>query len=412
VPDHQTKRALRDDAPRADATNLRLVPATGPVPPVAQVRPRKQRDRRIDLFRGLALAMIFINHIPGTIYETLTSRNFGFSDAAEGFVFLSGTSAALAYAAGMSGPKLWPGVAKIWGRAWTLYLVHLLVTVWVIGIAAATMRFGGESGLLLADNIQYLFKDMAGVLTGLPLMTHQIGYVNILPMYAVLLLASPALIVAGAKAPLMTLAGSLALWLVAGLWMIDLPNFPTPGGWFLNPFSWQLLFVLGLLTGLALRRGERFVPRHPGLIALSVGMLILSLVWVKVPAFADHANAFLGKLSTMGVPSLVRNFDKTYLSVPRLAHALALIYLLTALPVVKTLSDSRWTEPLAQMGRVALPVFALGTILSFAARSAMAVWGDGPVVESALIGGGVLLLWAFAFCLERARGAARAGTGA
>lgn len=409
MPDTLTKRAP-GPAPRgADTVTLRLVQSgTDPAPPVSP-RPRKVRDRRIDMFRGLALAMIFINHVPGTVYEMATSRNFGFSDAAEGFVFLSGVSAALAYAAAMSGPKRWPGVSKIWGRAWTLYLVHLLVTVWVIGIAAATMRFGGESGLLLKDNIQYLFKDMAGVLAGLPLMTHQIGYVNILPMYAMLLLACPALILAGQRAPRVTLAGSVALWLAAGLWMVDLPNFPTPGGWFLNPVSWQLLFVLGLLTGLALRKGERFVPRHPALIGLAVGALVLSLIWVKVPAFAGSANAFLGKLSTLGVPSLVRNFDKTYLSVPRLAHALALIYLLTAMPVVRTIADSRWAEPLAQMGRVALPVFALGTILSFAARAVKEILGDGLVLDSALILGGVFALWAFAFCLERARLAAKAG---
>lgn len=409
MPDTLTKRAPGPVPRSADTVALRLVQPGSDPAPVAPPRPRKVRDRRIDMLRGIALAMIFINHVPGTVYEMATSRNFGFSDAAEGFVFLSGVSAALAYAAAMSGPKLWPGVSKIWGRAWTLYLVHLLVTVWVIGIAAATMRFGGESALLLKDNIQYLFKDMAGVLAGLPLMTHQIGYVNILPMYAMLLLACPVLILAGRRAPRLTLAASVALWLAAGLWMIDLPNFPTPGGWFLNPVSWQLLFVLGILTGLALRNGERFIPRHPALIGLAAGALILSLIWVKVPAFGASANTFLGKLSTLGVPSLVRNFDKTYLSVPRLAHALALIYLLTALPVVRTIADSRWAEPLAQMGRVALPVFALGTILSFAARAVKAVWGDSLVLDSALILGGVFVLWAFAFCLERARAAAKAG---
>ena len=55
------------------------------------------RDARLDMFRGLALIMIFVNHVPGTIYETYTSRNFGFSDAAEAFVFMSGMAAGLAY---------------------------------------------------------------------------------------------------------------------------------------------------------------------------------------------------------------------------------------------------------------------------------------------------------------------------
>ena len=363
------------------------------------------------MFRGLALAMIFINHAPGTIYENFTSRNFGFSDAAEGFVFISGTSAALAYAGALGSARLWPGIAKPWGRAWMLYLVHLMVTVWVIAIAAATLRFGGDTTLIAKDNVQYVFADLTGVLTGLPLMTHQIGYVNILPMYAILLLACPFLILAAGRAPLLTLAGSAALWLVSGLWSIDMPNFPTPGGWFLNPLSWQLLFVLGLLTGIRLRQGQRFVPRHPALIALSTLILVGSLIWLKVPAVASHANAFMGKLSTMGVPALVRDFDKTYLSTPRLAHALALIYLLTALPVVRRICDSRWVEPLAQMGRVALPVFALGTILSFAVRSFKAVTEAGVPLDSLYIAGGLLSMWVFAWTLEKSRALARATTG-
>lgn len=371
--------------------------------PTAPAPARKTRDRRIDVFRGIALAMIFINHVPGTIYETLTSRNFGFSDAAEAFVFISGVSAALAYAAIMAGPKLWPGVARIWARAWTLYLVHLLVTVWVIGISAATFRWGGDTTLMLRDNVQYLFKDMSGVLTGLPLMTHQVGYVNILPMYAVLLLACPALIIAGRSHPWLTLAGSVALWFLSGTIRLDLPNFPTPGGWFLNPLSWQLLFVLGLLTGLALRKGERFVPRHPALIALAVGVLVLSLVWIKVPDFADRANAVMGKLATLGLPMVIRDFDKTYLAVPRLFHALALIYLMSALPIVRHLSNSRWVEPLALLGRQALPVFALGSVLSFAARSVKLLAGDSFALDSALILSGLVLMYALAWAREKSR---------
>ena len=46
---------------------------------------RRPRDPRIDAFRGLALVMIFIDHMPGNPYEHYTLRNWGFSDAAEAF---------------------------------------------------------------------------------------------------------------------------------------------------------------------------------------------------------------------------------------------------------------------------------------------------------------------------------------
>ncbi|MDP2781934.1 OpgC domain-containing protein, partial [Devosia sp.] len=77
--------------------------AEGRAPDASPVAARQQlvspapRDLRLDMFRGVALVMIFINHVPGTLYESFTNRNFGFSDAAEAFVFMSGMAAGLAY---------------------------------------------------------------------------------------------------------------------------------------------------------------------------------------------------------------------------------------------------------------------------------------------------------------------------
>ena len=62
---------------------------------------RGQRDPRIDAFRGAALVMILIDHIPGNPYEALTLRNFGFSDAAEAFFVMSGVAAGIAYSGRM-----------------------------------------------------------------------------------------------------------------------------------------------------------------------------------------------------------------------------------------------------------------------------------------------------------------------
>ena len=82
----------------------------------AAVAPARARDLRLDVFRGLCLVMIYINHTPTTIYERWTSRNFGFSDAAEGFVLMSGIAAGLAYAPGLRERLNWPGVGRIWAR--------------------------------------------------------------------------------------------------------------------------------------------------------------------------------------------------------------------------------------------------------------------------------------------------------
>ena len=60
-----------------------------------------ERDLRLDLFRGLALWLIFLDHIPSNIVAWITIRNYGFSDATEIFIFISGYTAAFVYGRAM-----------------------------------------------------------------------------------------------------------------------------------------------------------------------------------------------------------------------------------------------------------------------------------------------------------------------
>lgn len=364
----------------------------------------KQRDGRIDVLRGLALVMIFINHVPGTAFEHLTNRNFGFSDAAEAFVMISGISAALAYSGAMERGPLWPGIAKIWRRAWTLYLVHLFLSFWAIAIVFATWRFGGSITLALKDNFQHLLSDPYGVLIGVPTLGHQFGYVNILPMYAVLLLATPVLLMAGSRWPLRTLAASVALWLMAGTYRLDLPAYPLPGGWFFNPLAWQLLFVTGLLTGLAMKRGARFVPIWRPLTILCWGFVLLAVVWLKWSTLGGFMNRNLGWASVNGVPWLFVAFDKTYVSLPRLLHVLALAYAVSTIPGFRRFADNPVVAPFAVMGRQALPVFAMGTLLSFVARAIKEIaLVPSTGLDLALVSGGIIAMILFAAFLDRKR---------
>ena len=372
----------------------------------------QERDGRIDVLRGFALLTIFINHVPGTVFESFTTRNFGFSDAAEAFVMISGVSAALAYSGGLTHTPAWPGIAKVWRRAWTLYLVHLMLCFWAIAIVFGTWRFGGSIALAMKDNFQFLFSDPYGVLVGLPTLGHQFGYVNILPLYTVLLLAAPGLIMAARRWPGLTLAGSVTLWCVAGLERFDLPAYPLKGGWFFNPFSWQLLFVLGILTGLGMKRGERFVPVRRSLAIMAWGFLALSLIWLKWDALGTAINQALGWASVHGVPWLFVAFDKTYVSLPRLLHLVALAYAVSTLPWFRTFCDRPVMAPLAVLGRQALPVFALGTLLSFAARAVKEIAViPSATLDTALITGGAVAMVALAAFLDQKRRGQRKKTG-
>lgn len=380
-------------------------PPTDPPQMTSHAAPR---DHRIDVIRGLALAMIFINHVPGTVFERLTSRNFGFSDAAEAFVLLAGVSAALAYGRHFAAPPWWPGLTRVWSRAWTLYLVHLLVSLLALAVVAAMARYGGSARMMLRDNFQALHHDPAGVFIGLPTMLHQFGYVNILPLYVLLILAAPGALWLGLRRPGWLLALSVGLWVVAGTMRINLITYPGLNGWFLNPLAWQLLFVVGLLVGLRLKDDARLVPVHPVLVVAAAGYVLLALLWLKVPAVREVANSGMIWLSRLGAPRLITHFDKGYLEVPRLLHILSLAYLVSILPWLRQAAELSVFWPLKVMGRQALPVFALGTVLSFVARALRELWtleGYAPsyAFDAAIITGGLLLQVGFAALREHAK---------
>src|SRR5262249_51191711 len=87
--------------------------------------PSPARDIRLDLFRGLALWFIFLDHIPGNVASWITVRNFGFSDATELFVFISGYTAALVYGRTMREQGMVGTGARILKRAWQIYVAHI-----------------------------------------------------------------------------------------------------------------------------------------------------------------------------------------------------------------------------------------------------------------------------------------------
>lgn len=358
------------------------------------------RDPRLDFFRGVSLVMIYMNHVPGTFYENLTSRNYGLSDAAEGFVFMSGCAAALAY-----GPKIkdglnWPGIRKCWGRAWLLYLVHIFISAWAIAIAAgATLWFGG--GEMLKHNaFGPLTETPLAFLVGIATLGHQLGYVNILPMYAVLLLWAPFLIRLGQRNPMGLLAFTIGIWALSGWFGLDLPNYPFDGGWFFNPFSWQLLFSLGILTGLFLRRGERFVPVWKALIVPAVIWLVFCAFWAQSPDLQAQFGHVIWTILQYDVPRFLVDFDKTYVSGPRLTHFLALAYILSLPWLVPSIAASRVMKPIRTMGKQGLQVFALGTVLAIFSQAVKASHPGGFWQDTVLILGGLTVQWAFAAVRE------------
>ena len=85
------------------------------------------RDLRLDLFRGIALWLIFLDHIPSNLVAWGTIRNYGFSDATEIFVFVSGYTAAFVYGKEMRERGFIIAGAHILRRAWQIYVAHVFL---------------------------------------------------------------------------------------------------------------------------------------------------------------------------------------------------------------------------------------------------------------------------------------------
>ncbi|MBB3611629.1 OpgC domain-containing protein [Rhizobium sp. BK602] len=355
------------------------------------------RDTRLDVLRALALITIFINHVPGQFFEHLTTKNFGFSDAAEAFVLISGISVGLAY-----GTRFKPGnrLSIAWKavkRAFTLYTAHMITTFITLVLFISGAWIFRQVGLLCEVNILAVLMDPAKGVPALLMLGHQIGYNNILPMYGALFLMLPLMLVLEAKSPLLLLALSCGVWLLAGIYQIAPHTTLLEGFWFLNPLSWQFLFVIGFVCVMHVKRGGR-IGYNPILFTLSLAYVLLSFIWVT-----DKLWVLGDQLAALGLPTVITGFDKTFLSLPRLLHVLALAYLILCMPSVSRLLRRPENHPLAIFGRHSLSIFVAGTILAMAGQVILYVTEKDPAVGGAYVLVGIVAQFAYAYYLEHRR---------
>src|SRR6478735_9429114 len=117
--------ALPPLAGAADAIAQAAAPAAVLAPAVSLSS--NERELRLDLFRGLALWLIFIDHVSPDLLTWFTIRNYGFSDAAEIFIFISGYTAAFVYGRAMLKSGFVVASARILKRVWQIYAAHILL---------------------------------------------------------------------------------------------------------------------------------------------------------------------------------------------------------------------------------------------------------------------------------------------
>lgn len=364
-------------------------------PADGMARPAGGRDARIDVVRGLALLIIFINHMPGNVVSAYMPHSYGFSDAADIFVLLAGVSAALAYGGVIEKRGLSLAALKLGGRIWTLYIAHIAVFVLVCGVVATAVTQTQNPLYIETINIQPFFRDTGEALIGALTLTYQPSYLDILPLYIVLLALFPAIYYAVRISPLLTLAISLAIWQAAVALELNLPN-GGAGVWFFNPFAWQVVFTVGIIIGRAAQLGVA-APR---------------LLWLDVAAVAFLVFAWAVKISTgnpTGIGALNDWFDsvqlgsdKTNLAWTRLMHIGALAWLaIRWLPCGAAMAKPALGRALASAGQNSLHVFCVGIVLSIIGQIVLAETSFALSVQllictagiSILTGLGIFLSW-------------------
>ncbi len=335
--------------------------ASGPVRPAPRTGTSAARDLRLDLFRGLALWLIFLDHIPSNVVSWVTLRNYGFSDATEIFVFISGYTAAFVYGRAMRERGFIIAGARILRRAWQVYGAHIfLFMVYMAEIAWVASSFDNP---LYAEemNILDFLKQPDVTIIQAMLLKFKPANMDVLPLYIVLLVGFPPLLWLLLRRPALALAGSVSLYALCWHFDWNMPAYPN-GQWLFNPFAWQLLFVFGAwcATG-GSQRIAGVIRSRVVLTAAAVYLVFafcITLTWY-FPRFAHFIPKWLAEF--------MYPIDKTNLDVLRLAHFLALAVLIVRFVPVDW-PPLKWPllRPGIVCGQHSLEIFCLGVFLAFA----------------------------------------------
>jgi hypothetical protein len=346
----------------------------------------------IDFWRGFALVSIFINHVPGIYYSKFTHANISISDSADLFVFLAGWS--LRYVVGSERRKVstYHLVLRLGARAFTIYAAQILITMLAVAMLAAAAIILNNPLILEWHNAAAVFHDPVTTHIGLALITHQLGYFDILPLYVALMLMAPAFAVIDRYAPNWLLPLSVALYCAVLTFRLNPPSWPVAGGWFFNPLAWQLLFVLGFVlardagVGAFVRRNIVWF-RLAAIPILLGGLLITYGYWWPDP-------------TTLPQPRLFFLVSKTYISPIRLLQFLALVAVFSMLyPYIRMLWAGL-TDFLSLLGRNSLQVFCVSSLLSLAGQITRFVYRGYISVDTVVVIVGILIMALTAWLTE------------
>jgi hypothetical protein len=386
---------------RIGAVALEPPPAAASDPSAGKKQPREfalaatavptSRDLRLDLFRGIALWLIFLDHIPSNIVNWITIRNYGFSDATEIFIFISGYTAAFVYGRAMleRGPIV--ASARILRRTWQIYVAHIfLFAIYMAEIAYVQQSFVNPVYAEEMNALDFMQRPDETIIQALLLKFKPVN-MDVLPLYIVLLLLFPPVLWLLQRSASAALGVSVAIYALSWQFNWNIAAYPT-GEWYFNPFAWQLLFVFGAWCALGGADRLSHALRSPATTSIAIAYLMfafaITLTW--------HAPR-LGYYVPRWMSEWMYPIDKTNLDVLRFAHFLALAAVVVRfIPQDWPALKSKVLRPAILCGQHSLEIFCLGVFLAFAGHFIMVEFYHGVAMQVAVSLVGVLVMIATA----------------
>ena len=351
----------------------------------------RERDLRLDFCRGLALIVIFIDHVPDNPLSNWTLKNFAFCDAAEVFVLISGIASYLAYG-GRLEREGFAACAKAIGRRWLrVYLAHLLLFFLVASLIITASHYLHATDYVNWLNLDWLIEDPPRAITSALMLSYLPRLVDILPLYVILLAFAPVLIYLVKRDYRLLLLLSGMVYAVTWTWGLNLPA-GREREWYLDPFAWQFLYILGMVICHLGQTTPGKLQLGRFWLAAAIGFLVFASS-VVAPLNASHVSA--------PASFLVGLADKTFLAPLRVINLLALAYVFgwfvsPQSPWLKT----RLAQLVQTCGRHSLPVYFLGVMLSCAGYVVMQESSSGSFVTMMINLVGTVTLLSLATTLD------------
>jgi len=357
-----------------------------------------ERDVRLDLFRGVGLWMIFLDHIPHDVVSWLTLRNYGFSDAAEFFVFISGYLAGFIYGPIIKAGHFLSALKRLWKRAMEMYVAHIMLfLVFTAQIARTVRRFDNP---LYEDEFNvHNFLEHPDILIGQALtLRYKPVNLDVLPLYITLIATAPFMLWAMVRRPNLTLLASVVLYIFARIFDWNFASYPPGSTWYFNPFAWQMLFIFAAWCGTG--GATRIWPIVQSRLALIAALIWIAFAFLIVMTW--HVAA-LDALVPKWMIKIIYPIDKTDLDMFRFTHFLALALIVSRyVPHDWAPLKFKWLRPAIMCGRHSLPIFCFGVFLSFAAHWVLMQYTRGVWEQLVVSAAGILTMIGIAWLLDRA----------